>query len=238
MAEKNNDQNGKSTKKKLVATLLFLTMLVLAVLAGVKIEEGANNAFEKPVIYLYGYDNDIDVSLSLSDDMQLTHTYPHYDGKWSIHASPDGTLTDLTGRKYDYLFWEGISSNLEWDMSSGFCIKGEDTARFLETILAKLGLNESESDDFITYWLPRMEDNPYNIISFQGNNYTDAVDIVPSEEPDAEIRVYMVWYGSDKPVDDLPVQKIKDNSDYVRAGKTIVEWGGTEIDTQRFVRVK
>ena len=45
-------------------------------------------------------------------------------------------------------------------------MKGEDTAKFLEGALAELGLTEKEANTFIMYWLPQMENNPYNVISF------------------------------------------------------------------------
>ena len=45
-------------------------------------------------------------------------------------------------------------------MTEGFCVKGEDTAAFLEDALSKLGLNRKEANEFIVYWLPLMEQNP------------------------------------------------------------------------------
>ena len=48
----------------------------------------------------------------------------------------------------------------------GFVIKGEDSAKFLEEKLAILGLNEREAEEFIVYWLPRLEANKYNYIRF------------------------------------------------------------------------
>ena len=47
-------------------------------------------------------------------------------------------------------------------------------------------------------------------------------------EPDTKIRVYMLWYGSDSPVDISP-QYVTDVSDTWRGDKTIVEWGGSQI---------
>ena len=51
-------------------------------------------------------------------------------------------------------------------MSAGFVVKGEDTAAFLQEKLAYLGLTPREYNECIVYWLPRLEGNPYNLISF------------------------------------------------------------------------
>ena len=40
----------------------------------------------------------------------------------------------------NYLFWEGVDDT-QFNFSTGYCIKGSDTAQFLETELAKQGLN-------------------------------------------------------------------------------------------------
>lgn len=105
-----------------------------------------------------------------------------YNG-WNITAAPDGTLTDENGQTYNYLYWEGETA-ATWDLSKGFCVKGEDTAAFLEVTLEKLGLNRKEANEFIVYWLPLMEQNPYNIISFQTDVYTDAAQLQISPTPD------------------------------------------------------
>ena len=181
------------------------------------------NACYKPVIYLYP-EEATSVSVKLHLDGKLTCTYPAYGDGWSVTAIPDGMLTDDKGQTYNYLYWEG-QTNAQWDMTKGFCVKGEDTAAFLEAALEKLGLTRKESNEFIVYWLPQMEQNPYNIISFQEEVYTDAakLDICPA--PDAVIRVFMTWQKSDGFVS-IPEQALTSPQ---RTGFTVVEWGGAEI---------
>ena len=178
----------------------------------------------KPVIYLYP-EEETDVSVKLHLDGKLTCTYPAYNTGWQVTAAPDGTLTDANGQTYRYLYWEG-ETTAPWDMTEGFCVKGEDTAAFLEEALAKLGLNRAEANEFIVYWLPLMEGNPYNIISFQGGRYTDAAQLQINPAPDTLIRVFMVWKASDAFVE-LPAQAL---SAPERTGFTVVEWGGTEVE--------
>lgn len=178
----------------------------------------------KPVIYLYPPEL-TDTYVALELDGELICTYPGYKNGWHITAAPDGTLTDEKGKTYNYLYWEG-TSNTQWDLSEGFCVKGEDTAAFLEDALEKLGLNRREANEFIVYWLPLMEENAYNIISFQQEVYTDAARLKVSPAPDTVIRVFMAWQGADSFVQ-IPAQELTAPT---REGFTVVEWGGTEID--------
>lgn len=177
----------------------------------------------KPVIYLYP-ETETEVSVRLNPDGRLTCTYPAYNSGWTVTAQPDGTLRDENGQTYNYLYWEGTTS-AQYDLSKGFCIKGEDTAAFLEDALAKLGLNRREANEFIVFWLPLMQDNPYNIISFQTDIYTDAAKLDITPAPDTLIRIFMAWQASDS-YKELPAQEL---SAPERAGFTVIEWGGTQI---------
>ena len=181
------------------------------------------NAAYKPVIYLYP-EEEMQVSVNLTLDGKLTCTYPAYNTGWKVTAAPDGTLTDAKGQTYNYLYWEG-ETNALWDMTEGFCIKGEDTAAFLEEALEKLGLNRKEANEFIVYWLPLMEQNPYNIISFQTECYTDAAKLEVTPAPDTVIRVFMTFKASDYMIRLLPQVLTAPE----RTGFTVIEWGGTEV---------
>ena len=181
------------------------------------------NACYKPVVYLYPQEETM-VSVELMLDGKLTCTYPAYHDGWNVTAAPDGTLTDAEGQTYNYLYWEG-QTNARWDMTEGFCIKGEDTAAFLETALEKLGLTRREANEFIVYWLPLMECNPYNIISFQTDVYTDAAKLQIDPSPDTLIRIFMAWEASDD-FTQIPEQELTAPE---RTGFTVVEWGGTQV---------
>ena len=181
------------------------------------------NAAYKPVIYLYP-EKETEVSVELTLDGKLTCTYPKYSNGWIVTAAPDGTLTDKNGQIYNYLYWEG-ETYAKYDMSKGFCVKGEDTAAFLESALEQLGLTRREANEFIVYWLPQMEQNSYNIISFQTDAYTNAAELKVSPEPDTLIRIFMAWKKADSYIA-LPEQELNSAE---RSGFTVVEWGGTEI---------
>lgn len=177
----------------------------------------------KPVIYLYP-ETVTDVTVTLDYSGRLVCTYPEYNGGWFVTAHSDGTLIEAGGKEYAYLFWEGASS-ADYDFSKGFVVKGLDTAAFLEEKLEYLGLNFREREDFITYWLPRMQENPYNLISFQSETYTESAKLTITPEPDTVIRVFMAFKPLEEPLD-IPEQTLTVTS---RSGFTAVEWGGAEI---------
>ena len=179
----------------------------------------------KPVIYLYPEKiTEVTVQLDYVTG-ELTCTYPAYNGGWTVTAAPDGTLTDAAGQTYNYLYWEGEGTEV-YDLSEGFCVAGTDTAAFLAGVLAQLGLTRREANEFIVYWLPLMEDNPYNLITFQQEAYTEAAKLTVTPAPDSLLRVFMAWKPLEKPVD-IPAQILPA---FERHGFTVVEWGGTELD--------
>lgn len=206
---------------KRMLTLLCLAALLL--LSACR-EEAAGDA--KPVIYLYP-EKETEVSVRLDYDGALTCAYPAYDGAWTVTAAPDGTLTDEAGQTYNYLYWEGAAQT-EYDFSQGFCVPGADTAAFLEDALSRLGLTRREANEFIVYWLPRMEANPYNLIAFQAEAYTDHARLTVTPEPDSLLRVFMAWKPLEAPAD-LPAQELPA---FKRTGFTVVEWGGAELPSR------
>ena len=216
-------RRGGSAMKKLLL-LLALTLLA-AGLAGCGNSSGNVAVPEKPVLYLYP-EEEMEVTVTLDFDGTLTSTYPAYGDGWTVTARPDGTLTNpATGREYYCLFWEGITE-AEYDFSAGFCVAGEDTAAFLEDALDRLGLTEREADEFIIYWLPKLEGNPYNLLSFQTEAYTDSAGLTIDPAPDTLIRVFLAWKGLDAPVEVEPQTLTAPE----RADFTAVEWGGAEVD--------
>lgn len=178
----------------------------------------------KPVIYLYPEET-TDVTVRLSLNGSLTCAYPRYNDGWRVTASPDGTLTDENGKKYNYLYWEG-ENYTEYDLLKGFCIKGEDTAEFLENALEDLGLTRREANEFIVYWLPLMQTNKYNLISFQTEAYTNSARLEVEPVPDTLIRVFMTYKASDEYIE-IEAQELTAPR---REGFTVVEWGGTELN--------
>ena len=193
--------------------------------------EKPNPETAKPVIYFYP-EQETKVNVQLTFNGTLTSTYPTLPPEgWSVTAQPDGTLTDEEGRSYRYLFWEGVA-NVDWKQDIGFLVKAEDAREFLEESLTQLGLNELEQNDFITYWLPKLEKNGESFVTFAAGQYTDNAVLTVTPQPDSVLRVQMLI----SKVDDsncaafqkLPEQELPR---FEREGFVLVEWGGTDLGT-------
>lgn len=193
--------------------------------------EKPNPETAKPVIYLYP-EQETKVNVQLTFNGTLTSTYPTLPPEgWTVTAQPDGTLTDEEGRSYRYLFWEG-AADVDWKQDSGFLVKAEDAREFLEESLTQLGLNELEQNDFITYWLPKLEKNGESFVTFAAKQYTDNAVLTVTPQPDSVLRVQMLI----SKVDDsnraafqkLPEQELPR---FEREGFVLVEWGGTDLGT-------
>ena len=181
----------------------------------------------KPIIYIYPTQT-TDVEVKLGNPENLSCTYPKYKNSWSVTAKPDGSLIDKkTGRNLYALYWEGENIFKDSNMKEGFCIKGEDTAEFLEEKLAILGLTDREAEEFIVYWLPKMEDNKYNYIRFETMEEQEkAMPLEVTPKPDNVIRVMMDWKALDEKIE-VEEQELTNPS---REGYTVVEWGGTKLN--------
>ena len=185
-------------------------------------------ATRKPVIYLYPErETDVHVELELTES-ELNTTYPKYNNGWDVTAYPDGTLlNNADGSHHRYLFWDAVNCRTRFDFSKGFCVAGSDTESFLKEKLTYMGLNEQEMNEFIVYWLPLMEHNVYNLISFQGETYTNSAKLTITPTPDSECRVFMAYVPLENAVAIEPQQL----ETFERNGFTVVEWGGAEVNT-------
>jgi hypothetical protein len=183
---------------------------------------------DKPVIYLYPRQT-MNVDVKLEPKGKFMFTYPEYKNGWSVTANPDGSM-ESGGKTYNYLFWDG-----EVDMSAGlmsgnrnFEVRKGNLVSFFEDKLTYMGFNSREIQDFITYWVPRMNANEVNLIHFIFNEeYNAYADLQITPKPDHIFRMFMIWQKGGEQSDmehrgqDLPTFK--------RDGFTVVEWGGGEI---------
>lgn len=184
-----------------------------------------SNVEYKPVIYLYPTTN-TKVNVKLGKEENLTVTYPKYINGWNVYANVDGNLTDENGRNYYALYWEGNTYNIDNSIREGFVVKGEDSATFLEEKLEKLGLNERESNEFIMYWLPKLQNNKYNYIRFASfDEIEESMPLEVTPTPDNIIRVLMLYKELDEKIE-VKEQVINTPN---RDGFTVVEWGGSII---------
>ena len=202
-----------------------ISLLLLSSIASLFFIGCSQNAADgKPVIYLYPTEEEI-INVKLDYDGELTSTYPTYNDGWTVKAKPDGTLTNLEdNREYSYLFWEG-NPNVDLNISEGFLVKAEDTKDFLQEKLEYLGLTPKEYNEFIVYWLPILQQNEYNLISFAGEEYSNYAKLEITPKPDSILRVMMIYKALDKPVE-IKEQQLKQ---FERTGFSVIEWGGRQV---------
>ena len=158
----------------------------------------------------------------------ITVYYPKYNKQWKVLAKKNGSLIDLSTNRNLYSLYYECKNTVQFKMEKdGFIIKGEESATFLEEKLAVLGLTEREAEEFIIYWLPKLEANKYNYIRFATSdeiNENMPFEITPN--PDTIIRILMTYKGLNKPIK-IEEQKLITPD---RKGFVAVEWGGTEIE--------
>jgi len=183
---------------------------------------------EKPVIYLYPTQK-LDVTIDLDFKGELLTTFPKYDKNWNVTAYPDGRIFDKKSQRfYNSLFWDGTQNfpKEHYNYKSGFVVSKNELASFLIEKLEFMGLNNLETNEFIQYWLPILEQNETNFIHFYVNNDYDVISknkIYP--KPDTSIRIFMEFYGLDHSID-ISEQKLPKTE---RKGFTLVEWGGSDV---------
>ena len=234
----NKEEKKKMSKKSKVIILISIiaAIIIVGIVAYAMLSQNEEEkeeiekeieevVDEKPIIYLYPEET-TEITVKLEKPENITCSYPEYKDGWKVIANPDGTLIDAkTGRKLYCLYWEGIQSEPVC-VEEGFVVNGAETAAFLEEKLKILGLNEFEAEEFIVYWLPKLQKNKYNYIRFATiDEINKNMPLEFSVEPDTLIRVLMEYKALDSYID-VETQKLETPE---RKGFVAVEWGGVEI---------
>jgi hypothetical protein len=187
-----------------------------------------NGEVLKPVIMLYS-DKKIDFTVMPKFKVEKPFMYPMLnEGKgWrgTIKGGNDGSLI-VGGREYNYLFWEGYTK-ADYDLSVGAVVPRDRTVSYLEKALAAYGLNARETGDFITFWVPKMYKNEYNLVSFVNQQYAAKHPITVKPTPDYQQRVFMVYKKADKNTQVKTQQTFEKQPK--RHGFSVIEWGGKEL---------
>jgi len=189
----------------------------------------------KPVIYLYPTKKE-KIIIEHKFKGKILCTYPIYKNNWEVVAYPNGKIFNLRDKRfYNYLFWEGkIQFNSDhYFYKDGYIVEKNNIINFLQEKLEKIGLNNVEINDFITYWLPELNKKNYYFIHFRINDNIDNTSFLKvSPKADTVIRVFMEFKGYDnlKDITYVNEQKLKN---IPRKGFLMVEWGGTEIKNYR-----
>ena len=232
--DESNDKKEKNSKiKKIVIGIIILVVLAMIIALIVALTNKRNYSesgpivIEKPIIYLYPTE-ETEVKVQLENEENITVSYPDYgeDG-WDVIAKPNGDLINKKdGRSLYSLYYESEDTAKFKVEKDGFIVKGSDIAKFLEEKLAILGLTQRESEEFIVYWLPKLQANKYNYIRFATmDEINKNMPLKFSVKPDTLIRVLMTYKALDEPIQ-VEEQQLETPE---RTGFVAVEWGGTEI---------
>lgn len=202
--------------------------IIDVVLYPIKESKLGEMTIKKPVIYLYPTEK-TDIKLTLDFKGNLLTTFPKYSDNWDVTAYPNGQIFDKKSQRfYNSLFWDGTLNfpKEHYNYQTGFVIPKNKLTSFLIEKLELIGLNYSETNDFIQYWLPFLEKNELNFIHFYVNSEYEIISknrIDP--KPETSIRVFMEFYGLEKPIT-IAEQKLLKTE---RKGFALVEWGGSEV---------
>lgn len=193
-----------TNNKKFLKVLIISIFILIAIGVPYYIYQSSHISIsEKPIIYLYPKE-DTQVSVKLGNEDKITCSYPIYtSGGWSVLAKPTGDLIDLnSGRNLYSLYYECDNSEQFSMKNDGFVVESEKLVEFLEEKLSILGLTEREAEEFIVYWLPRLQANKYNYIRFATmEEINQNMPLEFSTNPDTLIRVLMTYKPLEHPID-------------------------------------
>ena len=169
-----------------------------------------------PNLYLYPeVATDVQVTLSFPSGGHVTVSEPEYGSGWDVHVEPDGTIDG----SYGYLFYEAALPQ-DYDTSTGWVLDGLDLEDELRSLLAELGHDPTEIDDFVEFWVPELEGYPWYAVYPQDPESLVQLHITPA--PDSILRTLWVFHPLNYPIALVePAPPIP----FVRDGFVAAEWG-------------
>lgn len=174
----------------------------------------------KPNIYLYP-EEEISIRVTFQMPGLIQTVIPEYPGQWLVTGYPDGTIKDVDGEIYTYLFYESITWPCIYQTDEGWLIEADTRREQMKSIMLSYGFTKQETADFIEYWTVKLD---------QGIDYamypqlTSIVDIaMPMNIEPKPDSLFRLWFAFEKNV----VPSAIPASQYIeRDGFTVVEWGG------------
>jgi hypothetical protein len=177
----------------------------------------------KPVIYLYPEET-TDVTVEVAPNGGFTYTDPVYpEGGWMVSASPDSQLYSYKeDAVYPYLFWEGHADGFSFS-DKGFVFSRDSLEADMRGLLERAGLNERETNDFLDFWLDKMDTKPYVFVTFANQQaFERAAPLRITPQPDSVLRLFMYF----EPLDVFKTVAPLSLFGFERRGFSVVEWGG------------
>ena len=175
---------------------------------------------EKPNIYLYPEETtELDVTLGFPIGGFITTSIPEYGNGWHVTVEPDGTIDGELG----YLFYESQNPDV-FQYAEGWTIKNEDLENFFRNNMALYGFQGQEIEDFIDWWIPRLDASCYDIFPQTAKEIDPVVTLDISPKPDSIQRLYYAIRRYEKCNEHLKTPAIEP---FERNGFSALEWGVT-----------
>ena len=174
----------------------------------------------KPNIYIYPIQTlNLTIKLVFPQGGSILESIPFYNGIWNIEVDPSG----LIDNQYTYLYYECKIAD-RFNYESGWVVDGNQLEDFFKSNLSKTGFIETEIQDFIDYWIPKLESTNNYLIYPQYNDDIDPlIDVQCSKEPDCVLRLFYVIETKNPGHEAILSEPII--PEFKRKGFTIVEWG-------------
>lgn len=221
---------------------------------------------KKPVIlfYNFGNDNPLKVNLKLKNDVwKFHHINPKqpqirdcdsdYSYKWEFILKSEiggkNLLFDFNrNRNFSYIFWEAEtnvhSNNLFSEFFSynkKFFFSKNEIEDKLDLLLRRKGLNEVESQDLITYWLPNFYEKDYVAVTFfDEDTYNEFANLEVFPQPENIIRIFLLFKTltkneyEEKKKDELLFDELEKEEGHRNREdlntSLVVEWGVMKIN--------
>ncbi len=174
----------------------------------------------KPAIYLYPTKK-TSVKVEIHPRGNLLEADNLYDSSidgWYVEADTNGSIND----SLKYLYYEAaIPVN---EPKAGYTIEYKDLFKFSRDYVLRLGLNNTEADEFVAFWQKKLPYSPFYFVSHLDlKTIQEIYPLKITPVPDNLLRVEIYF----KPIGEF--QKF-DSPIYPavspRTGFTAVEWGG------------
>ncbi len=217
--------------KKPISLVMFLLVIVSLLVSTVSFQSCKKDdddngcdtctALYKPNIYIYPESTiQLTIKLDFPKGGMIIKSIPKYGDGWNISVDSNGKIDNL----YSYLFYESKQPDV-WQKEKGWIIKQEGLKEFFIKNMTEYGFKGQEIQDFIKYWIPRLNDfDFYAIYPQELEVIKDVVKLSFSKDPANLLRIYYVIEG----FNNFP----KINNKFERKGFFITEWGVILDDNQ------
>jgi hypothetical protein len=182
----------------------------------VTLEEAGGIA--KPNIYIYPVEEaEVSVRLAFPAGGGITVSDPPYGDGWTVGVTHEGIIDG----ERTFLFYEGRSPG-SVQREAGWVVPRDDLEGFFRENLAATGFYGPEIEDFVEFWIPRLNDHPFFAVYPQYNPiYDGMVGLAVEPEPWTVIRLAYVVEGLEEDFELMPAMIPA----YEIGGFTIHEWG-------------